>query len=58
MEIRARMADLTTENLITISEFLYGGMNYYPHHKVTKLIKNLNIDKVELLKELKKENII
>lgn len=58
MEIRARMADLTTENLAMISDFLYGNMNYYPHYKVTKLIKKLNIDKGELRNELIKENLI
>ncbi|MFN0293421.1 HNH endonuclease [Pedobacter helvus] len=54
MEIRARMADLKTEHLSTISEFLYGGMSSYPPQKVAKLIKNLNVNKEELLKELNK----
>lgn len=44
MELRARMADLTTQDLKLMSDFIYGGMKYYPEDKVLNLIKNLSLD--------------
>ncbi len=54
MELRARMADLTTENLKVISELIYGGMNYYPENKVLHLIRNLKLDMTKLKTEIDK----
>lgn len=54
MELRARMADLTTENLKVISKLIYGGMKYYPENKVLHLIKNLNLDMSKLKTEINK----
>lgn len=44
MELRARMADLTTSDLKVISDLIYGGMKYYPESKVLNLINNLELD--------------
>ncbi|MEA5426556.1 HNH endonuclease [Arcicella lustrica] len=43
MELRARMADLKTQDLKIISELLYGGINYYPQNKVLDLIQYLKL---------------
>lgn len=48
MELRARMADLDSQELKMISELIYGGMNYYPEDKVLHLIHNLKLDTNEL----------
>ena len=44
MELRAKMADLTTQDLKLMSDFIYVGMKYYPEDKVLNLIKNLSLD--------------
>lgn len=54
MEIRARMADLTTKDLKIISELIYGGMKYYPEDKVLQLVKNLNLDLSKLKTKINK----
>ncbi len=54
MELRARMADLTIEDLKVISKLIYGGMKYYPENKVLHLIKNLNLDMSKLKTEINK----
>lgn len=58
MELRARMADLTSDELMIVSEFIYGGMKYYPIRKISELIERLNINEEDLEKELKNENIL
>lgn len=52
MELRARMADLTTQDLKVISELIYGGMKYYPEDKILSLIKTLDLDKSKLKAKL------
>lgn len=54
MELKARMADLTTENLKVISELIYGGMKYYPENKILHLIKHLSLDMTKLKVEINK----
>ena len=54
MELRARMADLTTKDLKVMSKLIYGGMKYYPEDKVIHLIKNLNLDMSKLKTEINK----
>ena len=54
MELRARMADLTTDDLKVMSKLIYGGMKYYPEDKVLHLIKNLNLDMSKLKIEINK----
>ncbi len=49
------MADLKTEHLSILSDFLYGGMNYYPPQKIAKLVKNLKIDEEKVIEELNKK---
>jgi hypothetical protein len=54
MELKAKMADLTTEDLKVISKLIYGGMKYYPENKVLHLIKNLKLDMTKLKTEIDK----
>jgi hypothetical protein len=49
MELRARLADLTTKELGLISNLVAGGMGHYPERKIVELVENLRIDK-DLLK--------
>ncbi|WP_343614419.1 hypothetical protein [Flavobacterium sp.] len=54
MELRARMADLTTQNLKVISDLIYGGMKYYPEDKIFNLVKDLNLDLSKLKTKINK----
>jgi hypothetical protein len=45
MELRARLADLTTKELGVISNLVAGGMAHYPESKIVELVESLRLDK-------------
>lgn len=55
MEVRARMADLKSDELAVMSEIIKGGMDYYPEDKVIHLIKILDVDYEKLKEKMRKE---
>lgn len=52
MEIRARMAELSTKDLQVISKLIYGGMKYYPENKIIHLVNNMPLDLLDLRQKI------